>query len=149
MRTDWEGVYLDGRTAARQPATIRLMREAIEITPDNVVKLYNIAVGFYERDQYVNAAKAFRVVTDHVADPANDLWRDAMYNRALALKASGNQQEALDCTMKLIEATRATTVSGSTSWTNANRARSSGVKSSVRSKASFQEPDEVRGAFPR
>ncbi|HEY7203598.1 MAG TPA: M48 family metallopeptidase [Methylomirabilota bacterium] len=33
MRTDWEGVYLDGRTAARQPATIRLMREAIEITP--------------------------------------------------------------------------------------------------------------------
>ncbi len=33
MRTDWEGVYLDGRTAARQPATIRLMREGIEITP--------------------------------------------------------------------------------------------------------------------
>ncbi|PYM59838.1 MAG: hypothetical protein DMD79_16910 [Candidatus Rokuibacteriota bacterium] len=33
MRTDWQGVYLDGRTAARQPATIRLMREGIEITP--------------------------------------------------------------------------------------------------------------------
>jgi predicted Zn-dependent protease len=32
MRTDWSGVYLDGRTAARQPATTRLMREGIEIT---------------------------------------------------------------------------------------------------------------------
>ncbi|HUM15553.1 MAG TPA: M48 family metallopeptidase [Candidatus Nitrosotalea sp.] len=33
MRTDWQGVYLDGRTAARRPATIRLMREGLEITP--------------------------------------------------------------------------------------------------------------------
>jgi predicted Zn-dependent protease len=33
MRTDWRGVYLDGRTAARHPATIRLMREGIEVTP--------------------------------------------------------------------------------------------------------------------
>ena len=32
MRTDWQGSYLDGRTAARQPATIRLMREGLEIT---------------------------------------------------------------------------------------------------------------------
>jgi predicted Zn-dependent protease len=34
MRTDWKGSYLDGRTAARQPATIRLMREGLEITPE-------------------------------------------------------------------------------------------------------------------
>ena len=33
MRTDWQGVYLDGRTAARQPATIRLVSEGVEITP--------------------------------------------------------------------------------------------------------------------
>jgi predicted Zn-dependent protease len=32
MRTDWSGTYLDGRTAARQPATVRLMREGLEIT---------------------------------------------------------------------------------------------------------------------
>jgi predicted Zn-dependent protease len=32
MRTDWQGSYLDGRTAARQAATIRLMREGLEIT---------------------------------------------------------------------------------------------------------------------
>jgi predicted Zn-dependent protease len=32
MRTDWQGTYLDGRTAARQPATIRLMREGLELT---------------------------------------------------------------------------------------------------------------------
>lgn len=33
MRTDWQGIYLDGQTAARHPATIRLMREALEISP--------------------------------------------------------------------------------------------------------------------
>ena len=33
MRYDWEAVYLDGRTATRQPAAVRLMREGIEITP--------------------------------------------------------------------------------------------------------------------
>ena len=33
MRTDWQGFYLDGQTATRQPATIRLMREALEISP--------------------------------------------------------------------------------------------------------------------
>jgi predicted Zn-dependent protease len=32
MRTDWAGIYLDGRTAARQTATLRLMREGIEVT---------------------------------------------------------------------------------------------------------------------
>jgi beta-barrel assembly-enhancing protease len=32
MRTDWQGSYLDGRTAARQAATVRLMREGLEIT---------------------------------------------------------------------------------------------------------------------
>ncbi|MGH7399429.1 MAG: M48 family metallopeptidase [Candidatus Rokuibacteriota bacterium] len=32
MRSDWSGTYLDGRTPARQPATIRLMREGLEIT---------------------------------------------------------------------------------------------------------------------
>jgi predicted Zn-dependent protease len=33
MRTDWAATYLDGRTAARQPASVRLMREGLEITP--------------------------------------------------------------------------------------------------------------------
>lgn len=32
MRTDWPGSYLDGRTAVRQPASVRLMREGLEIT---------------------------------------------------------------------------------------------------------------------
>ena len=34
MRTDWSGTYLDGRTAARQRATVRLMREGLEITTE-------------------------------------------------------------------------------------------------------------------
>jgi predicted Zn-dependent protease len=34
MRTDWQGTYLDGRSAARQAATVRLMREGLEITTE-------------------------------------------------------------------------------------------------------------------
>lgn len=34
MRTEWHGSYLDGRTAARHRATIRLMPDALEITTD-------------------------------------------------------------------------------------------------------------------
>jgi len=33
VRTDWQGIYLDGQTAVRHPATVRLMREALEISP--------------------------------------------------------------------------------------------------------------------
>ncbi len=32
MRTDWPASYLDGQTAIRHPATIRLMREGLEVT---------------------------------------------------------------------------------------------------------------------
>lgn len=90
--------------AGEDSAGIAYLEKAIQIAPDNVVKLYNIAVGFYERDQYENASKAFNIVTEHVADPTNDLWRDAMYNRALALKSAAKYQDALACTLKLIEA---------------------------------------------
>lgn len=34
MRSEWSGTYLDGRTAARHPATVRLMREGLEITTE-------------------------------------------------------------------------------------------------------------------
>src|SRR3972149_7925254 len=32
MQIDWEGFYLDGRTAARQGARLRLMRSGIEVS---------------------------------------------------------------------------------------------------------------------
>ena len=32
MRTEWEAHYLDGQTAVRQPAAVRLMREGLEVT---------------------------------------------------------------------------------------------------------------------
>jgi len=34
MQTDWEGFYLDGRTAARQRARARLMRSGIEVSTE-------------------------------------------------------------------------------------------------------------------
>jgi len=37
MRTDWEGHYLDGRTAARQQVTIRLMRQGLQVTTEDGV----------------------------------------------------------------------------------------------------------------
>ncbi|HET8575511.1 MAG TPA: M48 family metallopeptidase [Methylomirabilota bacterium] len=32
MQTDWQGFYLDGQTAVRHPATVRLMRQGLEVT---------------------------------------------------------------------------------------------------------------------
>ncbi len=83
---------------------IGYIQRAIEISPDNVVKLYNIAVGFYQRSEYEKAATTFDLVAQHVDDPEDELWRDAMYNRGLALKEAGKYQEALECALKLIEA---------------------------------------------
>ncbi len=40
MKTDWEGYYLDGRTPARQRATIRLMRSGLEITTQGGTQLW-------------------------------------------------------------------------------------------------------------
>ncbi|MGH7406088.1 MAG: DUF7092 domain-containing protein, partial [Candidatus Methylomirabilales bacterium] len=34
MKTDWEGYYLDGRSAARHRAAIRLMRSGLEVTTE-------------------------------------------------------------------------------------------------------------------
>jgi hypothetical protein len=50
--------------------------------------------------------------------------------------------------MKLIDVTRATTVCMSVSCTKEKRARSSGEKSFVRSKAAFQAPDATLGQLP-
>jgi tetratricopeptide (TPR) repeat protein len=77
--------------------------KAIEIQPDNLAKLYNVAVGFYQRDQFKQAAKSFAIVTDHADTTTDhDLWRDAMYNRALSLKSDGQNEQALSCAQKLI-----------------------------------------------
>jgi predicted Zn-dependent protease len=35
MQTDWEGYYLDGKTATRQRAAVRLLRTRLEISPAN------------------------------------------------------------------------------------------------------------------
>ncbi len=40
MKTDWEGYYLDGRTAVRQRVTIRLMRTGLEITTESGTRLW-------------------------------------------------------------------------------------------------------------
>ena len=35
MQTDWEAHYLDGRTATRQRATIRLLRSGVQIATES------------------------------------------------------------------------------------------------------------------
>jgi predicted Zn-dependent protease len=35
MKTEWKGSFLDGKTAARRPATIRLMQTGLEVTPED------------------------------------------------------------------------------------------------------------------
>ncbi|MBI2455435.1 MAG: M48 family metallopeptidase [candidate division NC10 bacterium] len=57
MQTDWEGYYLDGRTAARQRATIRVMRQGLQVTRDQGVALWwpyteiRQTQGFYAGEQ--------------------------------------------------------------------------------------------------
>lgn len=57
MRTDWEGYYLDGRTAARHRATIRLMQSGLEVTTASGTTLWwpyeeiRQTQGFYAGEQ--------------------------------------------------------------------------------------------------
>ncbi len=57
MRSDWEGYYLDGRTAARQRATIRLMASGLQVTTEGGVTLWwpyreiRQTQGFYAGEQ--------------------------------------------------------------------------------------------------
>ena len=57
MRTDWEGYYLDGRTAARHRATIRLTHSGLEVTSEGGATLWwpygeiRQTQGFYAGEQ--------------------------------------------------------------------------------------------------
>lgn len=57
MRTDWEGYYLDGRTAARHRATIRLTHSGLEVTTASGATLWwpygeiRQTQGFYAGEQ--------------------------------------------------------------------------------------------------
>ncbi len=57
MRTDWQGYYLDGKTAARHRATIRLMQSGLEVTTDSGTTLWwpyeeiRQTQGFYAGEQ--------------------------------------------------------------------------------------------------
>lgn len=88
--------------AGNEDVGLAHVEKAIAIAPDNVVKLYNIAVGFYQRNEYEKAANTFGLVAKHVDDPEDDLWRDAQYNRTLALKEAKKPQEALEVALQLL-----------------------------------------------
>ncbi len=90
--------------SGNQDRAVEHITKAMEISPDNVVKLYNIAVNQYQRKDYSGAAKTFSLVADKINDPTDDLWRDAQYNRALALKEMGDFQAAATCVEALIAA---------------------------------------------
>ncbi|MFQ5839193.1 MAG: M48 family metallopeptidase [Candidatus Methylomirabilales bacterium] len=57
MQTDWGGYYLDGRTAARQRVTVRLMRSGLELTTESGATLWwpygeiHQTQGFYTGEQ--------------------------------------------------------------------------------------------------
>ena len=57
MRREWAAHYLDGQTAIRHPATVRLMREALEVTTSSGwTRLWPYAEirqtqGFYEGEE--------------------------------------------------------------------------------------------------
>lgn len=87
-----------------EAGALSLIQRAIEVDPDNVVKLYNIAVGQYAADNFEAAAATFKLVSDEEDDPDSDLWRDAMYNRGLCLKSLEDYQGGLEVALELLEA---------------------------------------------
>jgi tetratricopeptide (TPR) repeat protein len=58
--------------------------KAIEISANNVLSLYNVGIGFYERDEYEPAAEVFALVAQTLDDPDDAVWVDAMYNLGLS-----------------------------------------------------------------
>ena len=70
--------------AGRTEEGIDLLVRSVRISPENVTKLYNVGIGFYERDQYTTSARVFRLVTEELDDPADTMWLDAMFNLGLS-----------------------------------------------------------------
>lgn len=80
------------------------IKKAIDVDPNNVVKLYNIAVEFYQSKDYEAAARTFALVAEQEDDPDSDLWRDAKYNGALSLRGMGDIDGSLALVLELLEA---------------------------------------------
>lgn len=89
--------------AGNQQTAIDYITRAIDVDPNNVVKLFNIAVGFFQTKEYDAAAETFAMVAEREDDPASDLWLDSKYYGALSLFKSDHFDESLALVLELLE----------------------------------------------
>ncbi|MDP6803152.1 MAG: tetratricopeptide repeat protein [Gemmatimonadota bacterium] len=82
------------------------IRKAIQMDRQNVVSLYNVAVGFYQADQYAAAAAAFGAVADELKGTGEDLWSDALYNRGICFLYQEQFADCVQSLLPLVEANR-------------------------------------------
>ncbi|MBZ0270348.1 tetratricopeptide repeat protein [bacterium] len=89
--------------AGEQDKAIEYINRGIDVDPNNVVKLFNIAVGFFQSKDYEAAAETFAMVAEREDDPDSDLWTDSMYYGALSLFKNGQVDESLVLVKELLE----------------------------------------------
>jgi tetratricopeptide (TPR) repeat protein len=70
-------------------------RKAIELAPEAVVNLFNIAVGFYQANQYGPSIEATTIVLANVANQEDPIWEKAAYVRALSYFYAEQYEDAL------------------------------------------------------
>lgn len=81
--------------AGDNAAGLQHSTEAIQLDPDAVVNLFNIAVGFYQASQYGPAIESSTIVLDNVPNQEDPIWEKAMYVRALSNLYAEQHTEAL------------------------------------------------------
>ena len=81
--------------AGNNDVALEHSKSAIELAPEAVVNLFNIAVGFYQASQYGPAIQASTIVLDNVPNPEDELWEKAKYVRALSYLYSEQFEPAL------------------------------------------------------
>jgi len=79
------------------------IEQSVEIDPDNLNKLYNMGVGFYEAENWEAAIEAFGKTAELMDDPDDQLWLDAMYNKAICEKSSEQWDDCLATVDSLLE----------------------------------------------
>jgi tetratricopeptide (TPR) repeat protein len=85
-------------------AGIDYITRAIDVDPNNIVKLFNKAVGFFQAKEYTPAAETFALVAEREDDPSSDLWSDSKYYGALSLFKDDKVDESLVLVLELLEA---------------------------------------------
>jgi tetratricopeptide (TPR) repeat protein len=79
------------------------IEKSVDIDPENLNKLYNMGVGFYEAENWDAAIEAFGKTAELLDDPDDQLWLDAMYNKAICERSAERWDDCIATLDALLE----------------------------------------------